>query len=375
MAPHLTPAELDWLFTLKGKGMEPVDIHAKLEAKRANSGMAAPSLPNLRKVLKGKTYNRGGTETRGRRRVLTPAKIRKIFDTRKHLILKHKGEQEITWPMVLRASRVKCDPTTAAKSLQAAGYDVKARKHRMKPMRTDEAIQHRYEQCGRWRRCPATYWDETLDFIMDNKRWEVPTYDLAKRAAKLRKPRFVLRTRSEGLKKGFTKPHPKKHRTNPGASVSVVAGICRGRVRVWHYLDKGRWNGEVAANVYADPIIKCLRRNFPDKETYKILEDNDPSGYKSNKALDQKKELKIQTVDLPKYSPDLNPCDYFLWDEIERRMAKNVPKGRESVTAYKARLRSTAMAIPESVIRKGVQDMKKRTQAVWEAEGNDIAKD
>ena len=84
---------------------------------------------------------------------------------------------------------------------------------------------------------------------MDNKRWEVPTHEMAKRAAKIRKVGFILRTRAEGLKKGFTKPHPKKHKMNPGASVSVVAGISRGRVRVWHYLPKCRWGGEAAAKV------------------------------------------------------------------------------------------------------------------------------
>ena len=56
-------------------------------------------------------------------------------------------------------------------------------------------------------------------------------------------------------------------------------------------------------------------------------------------------------------------------------MAKNAPTGRESIVAYKARLKKTAMDIPESVIRKGVLDMKKRAQAVFEAEGNDISKD
>ena len=40
--------------------------------------MKAPSLTNLRNVLKGKTYKRGKVETRGRRRLLTFAKLRSV---------------------------------------------------------------------------------------------------------------------------------------------------------------------------------------------------------------------------------------------------------------------------------------------------------
>lgn len=54
-------------------------------------------------------------------------------------------------------------------------------------------------------------------------------------------------------------------------------------------------------------------------------EDNDPSGYKSKKALDAKDSLGITALDFPRYSPDLNPMDFFLWEEVERRMAKSAP--------------------------------------------------
>jgi hypothetical protein len=55
-------------------------------------------------------------------------------------------------------------------------------------------------------------------------------------------------------------------------------------------------------------------------------------------------------------------------------MVKNAP-ARESVAAYKTRLRRTAFAIPEDVIRKGIESMKKRCKAVYEAEGGNIARD
>ena len=374
MAPHLTLKDLDFVRKLQGKGLAPTEMYDKFKVYRAKKSLGAPTLANFRRVLKGKTYNRGPKETRGRRKKLSKAVIKKIFNKRKLLIQQSKGEEEITWTRVLRAARVQCDPTTAAKNLKAEGFDVQARKQRVKPLRPDNAIRERFQVCSRWRRYPASYWNE-VDLIMDNKRWEVPTSAMAQRAAKIRKVRFVLRTRQEGLLPGFTKPCTRKHKRNPGASVTVVAGIARGRVRLWHYLHKGRWNGQAAADVYKGPISRCLRRNYPEKVSYKVLEDNDPSGYKSRKAREAKAASKIVAMQFPRYSPDLNPCDFFLWDEIERRMTANRPRGKESIVAFKGRLRKTAMAIPEAVIRKGVQNIKKRARAIFDAGGHDIACD
>ena len=43
-----------------------------------------------------------------------------------------------------------------------------------------------------------------------------------------------------------------------------------------------------------------------------VLDDNDPTGYKSNKALEAKRKLGIQATRFPKYSPDLNPLDFYV---------------------------------------------------------------
>ena len=144
-----------------------------------------------------------------------------------------------------------------------------------------------------------------------------------------------MRTRSEGLKEGYTKPG-KKHQVNPGGFVIVCAGIINCRVKVWHYLPRGRWNGQTAVDTYKGPIYRALRRNRGEKRTYSVLEDNDPAGYKCRKAVAAKAELGIEAKTFPRYSPDLNPLDYFLWHEVEERMAKNCPGGQESAKDYKA---------------------------------------
>ena len=66
---------------------------------------------------------------------------------------------------------------------------------------------------------------------------------------------------------------------------------------------------------------------------------------------------------------------FFLWSEVQRRMALKKEPRHEPVAGYKARLRRTALAIPEAVIRKAVLSIRKRAQQVFDADGGDIPRD
>ena len=143
---------------------------------------------------------------------------------------------------------------------------------------------------------------------------------------------------------------------------------------MWHALPK-HWSGEVAANLYRGAIAKTLQKVSGDKDKYLVGEDNDRTGYKSGKALEAKREVGIKSVDLPKYSPDLNPLDFYVWSAVEKRMAAAKVKQPESAKKYIARLRRTALKLPEEPLKKAVLSMKSRIQAVYDAKGRDIARD
>ena len=87
------------------------------------------------------------------------------------------------------------------------------------------------------------------------------------------------------------------------------------------------------------------------------MEYNDPVGYKSRKAEKAKKECKITSLLARPQSPRLQT------------------KPKESMAAFKQRLRRTALAIPSPVIRKAVAGMKKRARAIYDANSHDIATD
>ena len=146
------------------------------------------------------------------------------------------------------------------------------------------------------------------------------------------------------------------------------------KVKLWHYLPT-RWSGAVAADLYKGPLRRALKSAHPHKDAFKILEDNDRTGYKSKKGVAAKKTAKISTITYPRYSPDLNPLDFFLWNEVERKMGEQKAPANEKAEAYKCRLRRTAMRIPQAVIRKALNNIKTRARAVVEAKGGDIPRD
>ena len=86
-----------------------------------------------------------------------------------------------------------------------------------------------------------------------------------------------------------------------------------------------------------------------------------------------KAEVGILTDDLPRRSPDLNVLDYSLWALIGKEMRKqevDFPKGfKETMDAFKVRLRKTAMGLPTRVVKNCVGDMKWRCRLVAASDG------
>ena len=95
---------------------------------------------------------------------------------------------------------------------------------------------------------------------------------------------------------------------------------CKGISQIlWEAL-RGRWNGDAAAKLYSGPVREALSRQNPRKRSFRLLEDNDPSGWKSGKGVAAKKKARIEVFTIPKRSPDLSVMDYGIWKAVNRRM-------------------------------------------------------
>jgi transposase len=378
MGKHLSADELDNIQKWKTAGVTTSVIQGRLlkarQRKSKRRGATGPDITTVRRAVRGTSFKRARVETRGAKKILSTANLHALDRVRLRLIKKADNDSEVHWEDVMRAARVpKCDPTTVAKNMKVAGLDVCARRPRMKPSRHEIDEIERKRICNKWRKYPASFW-KNIHLIMDNKKWPVPRTARGKKYLKALKVRFHLRKKSEGLQKGFTKPHPRKHRTNTGGNVNVFAGIINCKVKLWHYLPAS-WTGQAAEDLYRDVISPALKQHHGKKRRYTTLEDNDPTGYKSWKAVNTKQELNICPLEFPKYSPDLNPCDYSLWAEVEARMATQKPPANESLVAFKARLRRTALSIPKAVIAKMLASMKERSQQVYDNNGGHIPRD
>ena len=375
MAPHLTPSELGLMHAHQATGKSPIEAHRALVTRCARRGVAAPTLPRVRIALRGLTYKRSLKETRGRSRKLSRQNVLKLNHTRKRLIKAAQGEREVRWDDVRKASRVqKVHRSTLKRAFQREGLPVKARSPRRKPGRTPSQAAARVLYCEKWSRKPPSFFLNNVDLIIDNKQFDIPTTERARKYLAAQRVRFHLRMPGEGALPEMTKPCRKKNRMNTGAIAKVCAGISNGRIVMWEYLPK-RWNGEEAAKLYKGAILKTLRKQRGVRPTYLVFEDNDPSGYKSSRGKAAKAESGIDAIPMPVFSPDLNPLDFCLWHEVERRMATSAPNRVETVQKYKKRLRLTALRLSPALVARAVSAMPARMRAIVDAKGYSIKAD
>ena len=142
---------------------------------------------------------------------------------------------------------------------------------------------------------------------------------------------------------------------------------------MWYAVPRGRWSGQAAADMYEGALRPGLDAAWGRTRRFMILEDNDPTGFKSGKGHGAKRRAKVDVFPIPKRSPDLSVMDYAVWKDVNRRMRaqeRSWPaKKRETREQYVARLRRTALRLPETFIRESIGDMERRCERCYDAPG------
>lgn len=312
-----------------------------------------------------------GKKPVGKPRALTSDKVDQIEAKLKDLIMKADGRYEVTLAMLKRSARVSCSSRTIQRALHERG--IRFRAMRSKPRLTADDIKERFAFAKKYRGKSKAWWCQTLHMAIDLKSFPVYIDAKGRDHAARREVRGAYRKTGDGLAQGYVKPS-KALRYNTGAQhVLIAAGFGLGKVRVWEDMGN-KWSGEAASNLYAGPLLRALKRASPSKKRFLILEDNDPTGFKSQKGRGAKTECKINVLAIPPRSPDLNPCDYALWSrrynlvgdvmyicmcrskqrsknctrvnqEMRAHEEKWSKRKRETRNDYIARLRQTAMGL------------------------------
>ena len=120
-------------------------------------------------------------------------------------------------------------------------------------------------------------------------------------------------------------------------------------------------------------MAKALKKRYPGKASFTVLEDNDPTGNLSGKGKAAKRKCKLHVLEIPKRSPDLNVLDYAIWTEVEKRLRdqeKRFPSDkRETRQEFENRLDRIARELPRSFIDDCIGNLYERSQLLYEAKG------
>ena len=309
----------------------------------------------------------------GRKPALTKAQVDRLECKARNMIKVADACYQVTVKMLKQALRLKCCERVILNALHVRG--IYLHPLREKPLRTPEDVLDRKAFADLYKGKSEAWWTSGVHAFLDNKFFPVYINAKGRTYAAKRVCRGTFRKAGEGLARGHVKPK-KNLKFNTGvASLNVAAAISANRTLMFHVID-GRWNGESASDMYRNKLAPALRKAYPKKRRFVLLEDNDPSGYKSRAGIAAKAAMHIDVLVLPRRSPDLNPLDYGYWSEVNRRMRRQersfARSFRETRKAYISRLRRTALRIPAVFLNRLVRSMKRRCVALSAVDGNDF---
>jgi hypothetical protein len=312
-----------------------------------------------------------GSEKRGRKELLKKAQVNLLVRTTKSMIKNAAAKREITLAMILRRTRVKVSERCARQALQKR--NIRFRRMREKPLLTKADVKDRLRFSQQYRHKTKSWWRSKVHLHIDLKSWKVYPNAKGRALAAQRTVRGAYRGPGDGLGEGYVVV-PKTLKQNTGAKPARIAGgVGKGRCRLWH--DVGdKWNGKVAAELYEGPVRASLRRAWPSKRKFLVLEDNDPTGFKSTAGEKAKKAAKINIFSIPKRSPDLSVMDYAVWKKIDTTMRRQEARWkstkRETRAQYLTRLHRTAKNLPSTFVDKAIGNMRERCQRLYKARGH-----
>jgi transposase len=288
------------------------------------------------------------------------------------MIVKANGTRTITVAALKKATKVKAGTQAILAALHKR--NIYFRKLREKPLLTPEDVKARFNFAKKYRGKSKGWWVKNIHAFIDGKHFQVYLNGKERCRAAQHATHGAYRRPGKGLCGGYVKPKEGNLRHNTGAKgVLLHVGIGGGKVVAVHEVARGRWSGQAAATFYKD-LGQGLAKTWPSKRKYIVLEDNDPTGYKSTKGVEAKAAEGISVFEIPKRSPDLSLLDYAVWKEVNKRLRRQERtwkrSKRETRTHYVQRLKRTIRNLPADFLTNSIGDMTRRCQRLYEAKGN-----
>ena len=308
-------------------------------------------------------------KVQGRPPSLSEAQVDRMVRRLDQLVHQAKGRWHVTAERLKRSLRLLVCTRKIRDALHKR--NIYFRKLREKPLLTEEDVKSRFAFSVKYKGKRKAWWKRKA--MIDGKHFKVYLNGKQRLRAAQHNTYGAYRTPGQGLCGAYVKPKRGLAHNTGSPSSLIMAGVGNGRVLMWHQVANSKWNAKAAETMYTKHLAKGLKKNWPHKRKWSVLEDNDPTGFKSKAGVRGKAAAKIDVFEIPKRSPDLNICDYALWKEINKRMRKQELKWRankrETRVEYVARLKRTALRLPQRFIENSIGDMVRRCQLLFEAEG------
>ena len=244
------------------------------------------------------------------------------------------------------------------------------RKLREKPQLTAEDIRYRRDFSGAYVKKRADFWEKVV--CLDGKYFPIILKASRRRWAASQTVRGIYRSKNSksGLEP-FRVKKKVKERQAVGGGIFVQAGICGPQRKMFWHVVKGKWGAQAATEMYGK-LHTFLRASYPDRRKWIVIEDNDPSGFRSKMAIRKKKECNLVPIELPKRSPDLQPMDYAVWAGINKKMRESEKRMGAKVESKKAHLKrseKSAKTLGGEYLKSIQRSMKRRLAQCLKANG------
>ena len=165
--------------------------------------------------------------------------------------------------------------------------------------------------------------------------------------------------------------HKRSLATNMGLSNLYLSVVLPASGKVFYVKYEGKWNAKKCTEVYGK-LAKLLQQHVGKKREYRVLQDNDPSGFKTNLAEEFARENSMVMPPVPKYSPDLVVCDFYLHkvvkDGVLARLAK-LQRKTMSNADHDEIVQDVVKGLDRSEVRRAVGSLKGRIDRVKRAGG------
>lgn len=182
----------------------------------------------------------------------------KVLKVTEALVRKADAQQEITLSSIVAKAGVNVCERTVRDGMKDKKYSFLKLKE--KPLLTDDDVAKRKLGTGAHKRRSRLQWVQTPHAIIDNKKFPKTNCPKSREYTARRSVRGAYMKKGSQPKRWLVKPKNGSN-TVKYCGVTVAAGVIKGKIRFWHYVN-GRWTAAEAERMY-NKLHKALTKSFP----------------------------------------------------------------------------------------------------------------